>query len=111
LEKKKKDYAKPLKEDLYIGNVLPIYGEFTTEEHFRGNALLIKRKKSSWRDENAGYIRAIIECSGEREGYAVMWKHQRWIVKYIDGPLRGHITCANIGYFYANSFLDKGEEE
>lgn len=112
MTKKKKDYAYPSKSDLHKGNILPIYGEFTTEENFRGNARLIERKKSPWRNENAGFIRTILKGKNEeREGYAIMWKHQRWVVEFVDGPYKGHRTAANIGYFYAYSFLDKWEDE
>lgn len=48
---------------------------------------------------------------GDKEGYAVMWKFQRWVVRFIDGEQEGHTTSVNIGYFYSYSFLDQGEEE
>lgn len=108
---RKQDFASPKREDLKKGNILPIYGEYTTQENFRGNARLIERKKSSWRDEDAGFIRAVVGGREIREGWAVMWKHQRWVIQYVDGPYEGHKTCANIGYFHSFSFLDKGGEE
>lgn len=111
---KRKDFSKPEKSDLIKGNILPIYADFTEEKGFRGKAILIERSPSKWRDEKNGFIRAIIGDGNEdREGYAVMWKFQRWVIQFVDGPQKGHKTCANIGYFYDFSFLDKGltEEE
>ena len=107
----RKDFSKPEKSELIKGNILPIYADFTEEKGFRGNAVLIRRSPSKWRDEKKGFIRAIIGGGSDREGYAVMWKFQRWVIQYVDGPLKGHTTCANIGYFYDFSFLDRGEEE
>ncbi len=111
MKKTRKDFSKPEKSDLVKGNILPVYSNFTEEKGFRGNAELIERKPSKWRDEKNGFIRTIIGGTDQKEGYAVMWKFQRWVIRFVDGPYKGHTTCENIGYFYSYSFLDKGDEE
>ena len=111
MKKTRKDFSYPKKSDLVKGNILSIYSNFTEEEGFRGHAMLIERMPSKWRDEKNGFIRTVIGGTQQKEGYAVMWKFQRWMIEYVDGPLKGHKTCANIGYFYDYSFLDRNVEE
>lgn len=94
---RKKDFLKPDIDDLYPGNILPIYEEYTIERGFLGNARLIEYSPS-WRPE-LHYIRAEIGGTELQEPNAVNWSYQRWIVEFVDGPKEGFRTAKYIAYF------------
>jgi hypothetical protein len=95
---KKSDYVKPDINDLVSGNELVIYNDYKEQEDPVGTARLIEYRTSLSRSE-LPYTRAEIGGSDIQDPHTIIWSYQRWLVEFLDGPLKGFTTARYIAYF------------
>ena len=95
----RKEFMEPSAEEVKEGEILPIYLEnFMTQEGFEGNALLIEHCPSPWREE-VYYIRAEVGGTDKQNPNVINWSFQRWLVEFIDGPMKGVRCHRYIAFF------------
>jgi len=91
------------KKDLKEGNVLPIYLFPLELKDYRGDAVLIERDiKSEPPNKIRNFIfKEIVNNNEEKvnENKCIYYCWENWIIKYINGPLKGFKTKTKIAYY------------
>jgi len=97
----KKDYKSPTVKELVTGNILPIYTNYKNEEDYEGDAVLIKKQHANL--EELPYIRIEVGGTSKQEPHTINWSYQRWLVKFVKGPLKGFKTNRYISYYLSTN--------
>lgn len=111
----KSNFIKPSLSDLEVGNIVPIYLDYQNNNKLMGYAMILKRFPL----ENNSYVRKEIGSNIKRDPNCVVWKFDRFKVKYVD-PIeynpnisrderykyihqKDFVTIVKISYFYTIS--------
>lgn len=98
-----------LKKDLFIGNIIPIFLIWKTQQQFRGNAVLLERKEEKEDlDENREYELERIRF--KKNTYIIINSYQKWIIRFIDGKDKGFKTQVNISH-YLRKELEEDDDD
>lgn len=94
----KKNYKSPNKDDLVSGNILDIYGDSKSQTEWLGKAILIEPRSDLALGE-LPFIKAEVGGTKTRSPQIIIWSRERWLVEFVEGPMKGHKTCRYIAYF------------
>ena len=100
---RKKDFKDPTKEDLIIGNILPIYLDYKNQEEYRGHAILLESYENTnyklrYPPEQRVYVRAEIGDGDQYDPHTLIWSWERWKIKFVTGDNENWQTAVKIAY-------------